>query len=174
MEGRGLPHLLHIRRLRSSLANHAGRVSLACTGPTWKRMWWRMVGSTHLTRRYISHFLGVSRGGQGHMLREQLAVTSCVFKEMEIPILWAEAKQKKEEKTPPPPRLHTILGDSGALLLVVFPISALFPSTRRRWSSSLFPLNEQSRTDGRWAKELGSSSHCARRLGVIYQSCLTL
>ena len=37
------------------------------------------------------------------MLREQLAVTSCVFKETEIPILWAEAKKGKRKKDPPPP-----------------------------------------------------------------------
>lgn len=50
-------------------------------------------------------------GGQVHMLREELAVTSCVFKEMEIPILWAEAKQGKRKKDTSPPT--TILGDSG-------------------------------------------------------------
>lgn len=48
------------------------------------------------------------------MLREQLAVTSCVFKETEIPILWAEAKRVKRRKdTPTPPPPTTILGDSG-------------------------------------------------------------
>ena len=50
--------------------------------------------------------IGRAGGGQGHMLREQLAVTSCVFKETEIPILWAEAKRVKRRKdtpTPPPP-----------------------------------------------------------------------
>ena len=35
------------------------------------------------------------------MLREQLAVTSCVFKETEIPILWAEAKRVKRRKDTP-------------------------------------------------------------------------
>ena len=77
--------------------------------------------------------------------------------------------KEKEKKTPPlpPPSWET----AEVLLLAVFSISVLFPEalSRRRWPSSPFPLNEHmSHTpDGRWAKELGSSSRCAICLCVI-------
>ena len=112
MEGHGLPHLLQVRKLRSSLENHAGRESLPCLH--WPHLEENMMADDRLCPPHPSgtSLTSYRVGGQVHMLREQLAVTSCVFKEPEIPILWAEAKQGKRKKDTSPPT--TILGDSGA------------------------------------------------------------
>ena len=60
------------------------------------------------------------------MLREQLAVTSCVFKETEIPILWAEAKRVKRRKdTPTPPRIWGMIGLKTFCLGHKFPLAVI-------------------------------------------------
>ena len=47
--------------------------------------------SAHLTHQ-VNHSLLTGRD-QAHRLGEELGVASCVFEEIEIPILWAEAKR---------------------------------------------------------------------------------
>lgn len=62
--------------------------------------------SAHLTHQ-VNHSLLTGRD-QAHRLGEELGVTSCVSEEIEIPILWAEAK--RQEKRTPSPSLETARG----------------------------------------------------------------